>query len=510
MTEGDPDRALSTLRKRRGVVRASITRLGNRLRDLEAAPDAPGVVDRARQLVTKLDALDADFKSLYFQTVDLIDDKETEELEREQQTLDKHDDDVTSLSVRLQQLIVKHSGPGATNARKSLSRKLSRLERSLKAVDEALGAVGEDHDGVPLLEQHREQLADYKKQLTAVYEDLVSLDLDDEDELMVLHVNLEKLQFDCSHHIRKLLSSYTSRPTMASAVDGKGVKLPKLDVPTFDGDVLHWTQFWEQFEVSVHSRTNVSDAEKLVYLQQTTKSGSARGTIEGLSQTGDHYHEAIDCLRSRYNRPRLIHRAHVRMIMDVPPLKDGSGKELRQLHDAIQQHLRALKSMKSDPDGSFVTSIVELKLDADTMFEWQKYSQDKAEVPHYQEILNFIDLRAQASETSLPASSKRYMKGDSPVWRKSPASGKTVTSFAANSEAAGNHCILCITDRHPLDVCPKFKAMSHKGKFSTVKDGNLCLNCLNSGHFAKQCKSSHKCKRCQRPHHTLLHVEPQG
>ena len=36
------------------------------------------------------------------------------------------------------------------------------------------------------------------------------------------------------------------------------------------------------------------------------------------------------------------------------------------------------------------------------------------------------------------------------------------------------------------------------------------MNCLGGGHFKQQCKSSHKCKVCQRPHHTLLHVDMQS
>ena len=40
-------------------------------------------------------------------------------------------------------------------------------------------------------------------------------------------------------------------------------------------------------------------------------------------------------------------------------------------------------------------SIIELNLDIDTMFEWQRHSQDKTEeVPPYQDILEFLDLRA--------------------------------------------------------------------------------------------------------------------
>ena len=82
------------------------------------------------------------------------------------------------------------------------------------------------------------------------------------------------------------------------------------------------------------------------------------------------------------------------------------GKELRRLHDTVLQHIRALKAMECEPSGPFITSVIELKLDTTTMFEWQKHSQAATSVPHYQELLNFINLRAQASETSTTKSPK--------------------------------------------------------------------------------------------------------
>ena len=196
MSNEDAGRALSNLRKRRAVVRVSITKLGNRLRDLEESPKEQGVSDRARQLAAKLDTLDADFKTLHFQIVDLIDER-APELDTEQDTLDKHDDDVTGLSVRVQQLITNCSIPDTVSGRKSASRKLLCLERNLKDVDEALNAIRDDHDDVPLLEQHGEHLADYQKQLTVVYKDLMSFDLEDEDHLLILHAHVEKLLFKC-------------------------------------------------------------------------------------------------------------------------------------------------------------------------------------------------------------------------------------------------------------------------------------------------------------------------
>ena len=84
-----------------------------------------------------------------------------------------------------------------------------------------------------------------------------------------------------------------------STQEPKGVRLPKLEVSTFDGNVLNWTTFWEQFFVSVHSRTNISDTEKVVYLQQALKDSTAKHAIEGLSRTGDDYcnSEAVECLQ---------------------------------------------------------------------------------------------------------------------------------------------------------------------------------------------------------------------
>ena len=48
--------------------------------------------------------------------------------------------------------------------------------------------------------------------------------------------------------------------TRASSSAAKGIKLPKIEVPTFDGNILHWPTFWEQFEVSVHDKDSLSDA----------------------------------------------------------------------------------------------------------------------------------------------------------------------------------------------------------------------------------------------------------
>ena len=62
-------------------------------------------------------------------------------------------------------------------------------------------------------------------------------------------------------------------------------------------------------------------------------------------------------------------------------------------------------------------------------------------------------------------------------------------------------------EKHPLYACQTFKALSHDKMMEVIRSHNLCLNCLRPGHYTRKCTSLSKCRKCQRPHHTLLHIE---
>ena len=487
-------RSLSSNRKKRGTVRASITRLRSKLAELEAMTDKPAAIEQARRLTTRLDTLSAEFKVHHYAIVDLLEGEE--DMAKEQEVLDTHDDEVEQLTTRMQKLVTS----GESNLKTAMKR-LRRLEKSLSSISDSIPFLEPDGDDVCLLQQHQERLTEFKKEHSDVHHSIIELDLDESSDIYVLLDRIEKDILDCALDVRKLLRS---QAPATSTTDSKSVKLPKLEVPTFDGTVLNWSTFWEQFQISVHSRSDLADPEKLAYLRNAVKGGSAKNVIEGLSRSGQQYIEAIESLKSRFERPRLIHQAHVRKILEAPICKDGSGKELRRLHDCAQQHLRALKAMGQPPSGPFVTSILELKLDSNSMFEWQRHTQKSVDVPHYDDLLEFINLRAQASESTVSDSNKKSGRNGGNSVRKNH-----IASFAASTDTT-NNCIVCKTDKHPLYTCSRFKSMNHDDKIAVLKSNNLCLNCLRSGHFVKGCKSLHKCRICQKPHHSLLHVEEKA
>ena len=131
------------------------------------------------------------------------------------------------------------------------------------------------------------------------------------------------------------------------------------------------------------------------------------------------------------------------MIFEATPLKNGNGKELRQLHDTEQHHFCALKSMDCKLSDQFITSLLELKLDANTMFEWQKHSKEKME---YSSLTCVHKHMKHVSDNQ-----GRPKKHEKQLAKKTTTPSKSVTFFTAT---VGNSCPVCKTKQaSPVCVC---------------------------------------------------------
>ncbi|KRY07029.1 hypothetical protein T01_3313, partial [Trichinella spiralis] len=101
--------------------------------------------------------------------------------------------------------------------------------------------------------------------------------------------------------------------------------LPKWELPKFDGDVLQFDTFWEQFEDQIHRQSELRDTTKFTYLRSCL-TGNALNAIDGLAVTAANYSAAIDILKSRFGRRDLIIQTHIRKLLDTTPCNDASLK----------------------------------------------------------------------------------------------------------------------------------------------------------------------------------------
>ena len=62
---------------------------------------------------------------------------------------------------------------------------------------------------------------------------------------------------------------------------------------------------------------------------------------------------------------------------------------------------------------------------------------------------------------------------------------------------------------HPLRKCARFLKLSAEKRLRAVLINKYCANCLAHEHSTGDCRSGDRCKKCDRSHHTLLHMHEQ-
>ena len=69
-----------------------------------------------------------------------------------------------------------------------------------------------------------------------------------------------------SLNLESSLSQATVPPTSNSTV-----RLPKLELKHFNGNIMEWTPFWDSYSSSIHENPNLSDIDKFNYLHSLLK-----------------------------------------------------------------------------------------------------------------------------------------------------------------------------------------------------------------------------------------------
>lgn len=124
----------------------------------------------------------------------------------------------------------------------------------------------------------------------------------------------------------------TARPP---ATAESRIKLPKLVIPSFDGDVTKWMSFWDSYESAIHRNTNLTEIDKFNYLRSLLK-GTALEAVAGLTLTAVNYEEAVAILKKRYGNKQAIISRHMETLMGLEAVtSDGNTKSLRRFYDTM-------------------------------------------------------------------------------------------------------------------------------------------------------------------------------
>ena len=83
------------------------------------------------------------------------------------------------------------------------------------------------------------------------------------------------------------------------------IKLLKLEIKRFSGDLKEYKSFKDSFEIAVNQRSDIAGVEKFSYLKSFL-TGEASRSVKGLAVRTGNYEEALQVLDKRYSNVQII------------------------------------------------------------------------------------------------------------------------------------------------------------------------------------------------------------
>lgn len=282
-------------------------------------------------------------------------------------------------------------------------------------------------------------------------------------------------------------------------------KLPKLELPTFDGAILKWQTWWNAYDHSVHSNVDLNEATKWMHLRKVL-TGPAHDAIESFESTVEGYHEAIKALKERFGDKIRIKNSHIDALGRLPVCRsENLAKDARTLIDKIRFHTAALKTLgvaREQYEDMVANKIMLECLPADRSADWfERYGANLT----FENVMTQLDKTVQALER---AHSTRQDRQVSLVKELQQQAVSVHAVVASKSKTKGTEDKKSKSrDVDKCNVCDgqhKARKCNHKDsrvRANLAKSRKLCMKCLSGRHKTTDCSSKQTCSRCNKEGH---------
>ncbi|XP_067041143.1 uncharacterized protein [Acropora muricata] len=427
--------------------------------------------------------------------------------------------------------------PPAANAKQlqeitSIRLKAKVLQGDIEAVIRAISELSEAENNKVKVKIRIERLSEHRGAYVQLRDRIISLLADEEieNELCCWREFLGEIDqaLDAAHEYLNEECHSEEQSSKGSvhkdSHQSSNLKLPRIELPKFSGDVLKFQNFWDQFEAAVHDNADLPNVQKFTYLRSVLN-GNALQTTEGFEVTGANYQPAVECLKHRYGRRRVVISSLVKSVVQMDAKSVVTAPSLR---DTLKNRTRALEALGEIPKshGCILLPIFELKLPSAILEKWElelaDTPDDEIDLELFFKFLNRQVVSKETGERNLQGnlSLKGRSTNKSRDGRRYPPfievsdQEQVSTASALFSEAKPltvPSCRFCRGGHGSLN-CPEFNGKAVDDRWKLVQECKLCFNCLkptNSKHFSKICRQP-QCPvvNCGKRHHKLLHSQP--
>ncbi|GAB0086571.1 hypothetical protein DMENIID0001_006610 [Sergentomyia squamirostris] len=301
----------------------------------------------------------------------------------------------------------------------------------------------------------------------------------------------------------------SSPPTEPYTHSTPAVKLPQMNLPTFDGKFSQWMSFKDRFTASVVNYPRISNVTRLEYLKSTL-TGDAASAVKNIAITDDNFQVAWKILVDKFERKNDIAGEHIRAFYSMPKVTANNPNAIQDVSNIFNESTMALAAMDVTQKDLWLIQFTLDKLDSESRILWGRElakRESGAEIPTIEEFSKFLDQRCVDWKNAIDAAKT----GDNPhtqtnqnkTLTKFTGQKKSATALTTITSASTKNCRCCEEESHQLFKCPKFLKLPACERFQVVKKFSLCRNCFAS-HMTNTC-TYRKCQKCQGRHNILLH-----
>ena len=287
-----------------------------------------------------------------------------------------------------------------------------------------------------------------------------------------------------------------------SAIQGshqRSVNLPKLEIPYFNGDKLRWSEFWDTFEATVDQNNNLSNIEKLSYLNSKL-TGEAKQAVSGIYLSNENYEVTKALLKERFGSSQSVVNSHYTQLINMKPAFN-STKGLRTLYDQFERHLRSLEALKQDTNQDVFVNIMTSKIPKEVLLQlqFQRGAKIKWTVGRLRELQSdYISVREETEEQCNNTETAESNPGA--ITRPLRSSTEALVVGSKPSIRQGS-CRFC-NGQHWSDECQRYATVEERKQ--RIKGS--CFICMKQGHRLGECGLKKSCAYCHQwnNHHRSL------
>ncbi|GBM82334.1 hypothetical protein AVEN_54768-1 [Araneus ventricosus] len=378
-----------------------------------------------------------------------------------------------------------------------MSKSVLNKKKSLKGNVTKINDKVKDKLNDSEIQLYSKKCEQFSEDLSKIFDNILS-NCDDEEtdkfieEQLSIQEDIDDIWLSINSQLFKPNSATVSRTS-----NGEIVKLPKLSLPSFNGNIQDWLSFNELFKASVHNNENLTRSMKLQYLKGLL-TGDASRVIQSITISDANYLTAWTLLEDRFSNKRDQVFAHLKRFMSIPALQSDSASSVLNLIDTTYECVRSLQTLGYEvgqfAEVMFVYMLLQ-KLDASSKLWFEREFNKGKEIPSLKELLDFLKNYARTSQSSRTSTNL-----------KRNVYSKNTSLVISNVKNSKPKCAFCNNENHAIYKCEEFLKLSVNDKVLFLKQKSLCFNCFK-GHNARICNAKGNCKRCFKRHNTLIHFD---